>query len=273
MSIASLLSRLFQESADLIYSRMPQPEPGSETLKTCRLVSHRGEHDNIRVFENTCAAFDSALKAGVWGIEFDVRWTRDLHPVVFHDPDCQRLFKSRTPILGLTLKELRETFSLIPTLEEVIQRYGKKMHLMAEIKEEEWPDRAYQNQVLRTLFSSLAPCEDFHLLALDPALFDRIDFVSSHAFLPVAEANIRQLSAWALKHDCAGLAGHYVLLTRTMLERHRERGHKVATGFIASKNSLYRELNRGVDWIFTNSAVSLQTSCKSLPAATQRIQP
>ena len=28
-------------------------------------------------------------------------------------------------------------------------------------------------------------------------------------------------------------------------------------GFIDSKNSLYRELNRGVSWLFTNQAVKL----------------
>ena len=30
------------------------------------------------------------------------------------------------------------------------------------------------------------------------------------------------------------------------------------TGFISSKNCLFRELNRSVDWIFSNDAVKIQ---------------
>jgi glycerophosphoryl diester phosphodiesterase len=32
----------------------------------------------------------------------------------------------------------------------------------------------------------------------------------------------------------------------------------LATGYVNSKNCLFRELNRGVEWIFSDNAVALQ---------------
>jgi len=82
----------------------------------CKIVSHRGEHDNKTVFENTIAAFDRVKKAGVWGIEFDIRWTKDLRPVVFHDRTLQRVFNSNIELNKVTLAELKEQCNLIPSL-------------------------------------------------------------------------------------------------------------------------------------------------------------
>ena len=71
-------------------------------LMDCRIISHRGEHDNRNVFENTLKSFDKALESGIFGIEFDLRWTKDLKPVVFHDGNTKRLFKKNlTPINGI----------------------------------------------------------------------------------------------------------------------------------------------------------------------------
>ena len=43
-----------------------------------------------------------------------------------------------------------------------------------------------------------------------------------------------------------------------IIDRHRAAGQEVGTGMIASKRCLFREINRGVKWIFSNSAVELQ---------------
>ena len=40
--------------------------------------------------------------------------------------------------------------------------------------------------------------------------------------------------------------------------RHAAQGQRLGTGFPASKNCLFRELNRGIEWVFTNNAVALQ---------------
>jgi glycerophosphoryl diester phosphodiesterase len=258
------LEKRFHRVVDFVYEKMPQSFPGTKKLKNCKIVSHRGEHDNKRVYENTFPAFDRVNEAGVWGIEFDIRWTRDLQPVVFHDRNLKRVFNSYTKINKVTLTELKMHCKLIPALSEVIQKYGKKMHLMVEIKKETYPDPEVQNNVLKDLFYQLTPKVDFHLIALDPEMFIFLDFVPSSTFVPSARLNVKQLSKLALMKSYAGIAGHYLLISNRLMKKHQKHNQCIGTGYIRSKNCLFRELNRGVEWIFSNHAVKLQGICHSL---------
>jgi glycerophosphoryl diester phosphodiesterase len=125
MELPSWLESRLMQICDSIFAIVPQQVPTLENLGKCKIISHRGQHDNITVFENTLSAFDHALEtAGIWGIELDFRWTKDLHPVVAHDPDLQRLFGSNLRIAETTLAELKQHCPLVPTLEEVLLRYG-----------------------------------------------------------------------------------------------------------------------------------------------------
>jgi glycerophosphoryl diester phosphodiesterase len=227
-------------------------------------VAHRGEHHHRTVPENTLAAFDAAYAAGVWGIECDLRWTQDLQPVVSHDHDCRRLFGARVALRDVTWSELRDRFPLIPSLREVIQRYGKRLHLMVELKDEPYPDPPRQSGLLAELFADLQPARDYHLISLNPTMFRHCEFVPPHALLPIAEANLRELSDLAIERGYAGIAGHYLLLTRARIRRHQGFQQQVGTGFVASRNCLYRELRRGVDWIFSDCAAWLQGICRDL---------
>ena len=93
MELPSWLERLLLGTCDLVFALIPQKTPSVENLEKCKVISHRGQHDNVKVFENTLPAFDNTLNTeDIWGIEFDFRWTKDLHPVVIHDPDLLRLY-------------------------------------------------------------------------------------------------------------------------------------------------------------------------------------
>ena len=124
---------------DRLFQRIPRRCPQQQILRRCKIVTHRGEFDNHRVFENTLPAFDRALALGVWGLEFDVRWTRDLCPVVIHDPDTRRVFGGETFIARTCYADLNVSYPMIPTLEEVVDRYGGRVHLMVELKRETLP--------------------------------------------------------------------------------------------------------------------------------------
>jgi len=258
MTIFDLIERVFHFAADGLFAGLPQPKPGQAALRRCRIISHRGEHDNVAVFENTLAAFDRARDHGVWGIECDIRWTKDLVPVVFHDADLQRLFGDSLVIGQAMFEQLRNEFPRIPTLSEVLTRYGKNMHLMVEIKAEVYPDPDYQGRILSQMFSDLVPGEDFHFLALNPQLFKYADFVPSSTYLPVAQLNLQEMSRLSLKENYAGLAGHYLFITDARMRKHQKNRQKVGTAYIRSRNSLFREINRGADWIFSNHACKIQ---------------
>lgn len=243
---------------DRIFERRPGSVPDERALARCRLVSHRGEHDGRGVLENTLAAFDAAVAAGVWGIECDIRWTRDLTPVVIHDPDLRRVFGLDRTVSACTLPELQRDCPALPTLAEVIGRYGGKAHLMVEIKAEAYPDPGRQNRILQGLFAALAPGADFHLLSLTPEMFRRTSFAPPSACLPVARLNVRRMSRLALREGYGGVAGHYALVGGAVIRRQHAAGQGVGTGYPRSPRVLARELGRQVDWIFSNHAGEIQ---------------
>lgn len=250
--------KAFHRLIDFIYTHIPQPKPAKARLQQAQIISHRGEHDNRAVFENTLPAFDAALAAGVWGIEFDLRWTRDLQPIVLHDHNFERVFNSSASLNGLTLAQVKTRFPLVPTLAEVIARYGKKMHLMLEIKAEIYPDPAHQNRVLENILAPLTPQTDYHLITLSAPMFTIIEFASPQTMLPIAQLNVDQVSRLALAHGYGGMLGHYFFLSAKRIENHRQKGQQIGTGYAKSFNCLLREVNREVTWIFSNNAVELQ---------------
>jgi len=252
------LEKLLQLLSDGVYAIIPQPQPATSALCNCKIVSHRGEHDNKVVKENTIAAFDRVLDQGIWGIELDIHWTSDLQPVVIHDLDCRRVFGSTLEVNKVTLNELQSTIPEIPSLDQIVQRYGKKIHLMVEIKEEIFPDPRYQQARLKKLFSALEPGTDFHILALSAGIFELVHFLPRRALLLVAEFNFRAFSEKVIEENYAGISGHYLLISENIIRKHSRCNQKTGSGFAGSRYCFYRELNRGVEWIFTNQALKLR---------------
>ncbi len=257
MSLVDRLEPLLLAAADAVWGRIPQAPPPAEQLRACRVVAHRGEHDNRRLFENTLEAFAAAAAHGAWGIECDLRWTADEVPVVAHDPDLGRLWGVRERIRALPFAELRRRVPAVPALAEVVRRFGGRLHLMVEIKDEPWPDLDDRNRRLAQVFEGLRPGEDYHLLALDPRLFERIRFAPPSCFVAVAQGVPAAASRAALAGGFAGIAAHYLLLSNRRLSRHHAAGQAAGTGYARSLPVLYREVGRGVDWVFTNHAGSL----------------
>lgn len=113
------------------------------TASSTQVIAHRGAK-HIRP-ENTLAAFDQALVEGADGMELDLQLTRDGLPVVFHDHTLRKLGEPRQRLSGLTLAQLRErdfgawfdpayAGEAIPTLDEVLRRYGHRTQLCLELK-------------------------------------------------------------------------------------------------------------------------------------------
>lgn len=260
MAIFPWMEKTFLKVTDVAYAHLPQPVPAKKQLLQCEIISHRGDHDNRDIVENTLPAFERIRAAGCTGIEFDVRWTKDLKPVIFHDRNLNRIFGSNDEIAQLKLAEIKVSFPLIPSLEEVVGAYGKKLHLMVEMKEEFYPDPEYQYRVLKDIFASLKPRDDFHFISLNPMMFEGMEPFPPPTFLPIAEINVARVSNIALMKGYQGIAGHYLFITNTFLKRHPV----IGTGIVNSKNCFFREVNRGIKWIFSNNAIELQAIRTSL---------
>jgi glycerophosphoryl diester phosphodiesterase len=246
------------KGVDRVMAAIPQPVPDQIALRNCKIISHRGEHDNMSILENTLSAFDNARANGVWGIECDIRWTADLVPVICHDPCGTRVFDNPARASELSFADLRAQMPLIPSLAELVGEFGGNTHLMLEIKADHYPQLQRQKMILQEKLATLSPGLDYHFLALDPELFAGVDFVPRNVCFPVAQLNTSRLSRAAIETQCGGLNGHFLLLTDKLKKRHELAGQRIGTGFISSKNCLFRELNRGVEWIFSNDAVKIQ---------------
>ncbi|MCZ6828823.1 MAG: glycerophosphodiester phosphodiesterase [Gammaproteobacteria bacterium] len=252
------LQHAAMKTADWFVAGIPQPVPTLDALRNCKIIAHRGEHDNLSVMENTFPAFERARASGVWGIECDIRWTADLVPVISHDPSGERLFGPPDLLRTLSFAQVQAQLPLIPSLADLVSQYGGNTHLMLEIKSEHYPQPAQQKQILRDQLSALVPGRDYHFLALDPGLFEKVDFVPRETCFPVSQLNAARLSKACLDMEFGGLTGHFLLLSNRLKRRHTAAGQRIGTGFISSRNCLFRELNRGVEWIFSNDAVKLQ---------------
>ena len=95
------------------------------------------------------------------------------------------------------------------------------------------------------------------ILALDDNLARALESFDDQSKIIVAIFNEKSLSEIAITKKYAGIGGHYLLLNNATVRKHLEFGQKIGVGYPISKNSLFREINRGVEWIFCNDAEKL----------------
>jgi glycerophosphoryl diester phosphodiesterase len=100
-------------------------------------LAHRGLHDH-EVPENSRSAFSAAVEVG-YGIELDVRLTRDRVPVVLHDASLERTTGEPGKVSELTHDELSRrrlsgTGEAVPTLAQVLDLVAGRVPVMVEIK-------------------------------------------------------------------------------------------------------------------------------------------
>lgn len=252
------LDQAVLRAVDALYSLRRYPAPSTSQWERCRIVSHRGERDDRTVLENTYAAFDPLSGSGVFGLEFDVRWSSDLVPMVFHDADLQRLYGAAERICDLRAAELTARYPQIPTLHDFVWRYAGEFHLFPELKLEPWRDPGLQD---RHLMEALAPALQAgrcHVLSLFPQMFVHLPSLSPSCTIGVARANPAEISHEALGAGRAGFACHYAALDTARISTHHAVQQWVGCGFPGTRELLWREAGRGVDLVFTNQARQLE---------------
>lgn len=251
------LDQAFLRTVDALYGLVPH-RPTPAQLAAVRIVSHRGERGGRRVIENTCAAFEPLRGSGVFGLEFDVRWTRDLVPVVFHDPDFRRLYGSRERLADLDWAQVQARFPQVPALGDLVRRYVGEFHLMAELKHERYPDAALQDARLAEALAPALAAGRCQVLSLVPAMFERLASLPAARTFGIARINVDAISSEALDARRGGFACHFAALRARHIAAHHAAGQQVGAGFPSSRALLYREAARGVDLLFTNRALALE---------------
>ncbi len=242
---------------DAWYAAVPRLRPDPELLQQARILSHRGERDAPGVIENSFAAFDP-LPGRVFGLECDVRFSRDGEPMVFHDADLYRIFGCRERLCDLDSRDLRERFPQIPRLRELVERYGGQLHLAIEFKQEPRPDPQARLRAVCEALEPLTPGQDFHLMSLDRDTLDWLHSAFPDCLTAIARSNVDEMGRYAQARGCAGMTGHYALLHRARNIPHLQQGRWVGIGFPESRNALRYALHQGATWLFSNQALALQ---------------
>jgi glycerophosphoryl diester phosphodiesterase len=192
-------------------------------------------------------SFEKARALGADGIEFDVHFSKDLVPVVHHDVSLQRIFGHPGVLESMTLKEIKAVTPGVPTLEEVLALKG--LHFMIELKV---PMTPAQVIAFTRALEGKTPREDYHLLAIRPELVREHSQTPGAAWMLVGELDLRSRIALSAERGYAGVAGHYLGMSRANVEKLHERGQQAGVGFVPGKNLYNREWSRGVDFVFTN---------------------
>ena len=252
---------IVEKLTDFWFASIPRKRPETQDATKARLCAHRGAHDNNQTIqENTDAAFQRALDLGCWGIEFDVHATLDNVLLINHDPTLQRVWGHDITIKKTRFEQIHELEPLIPTLKEVVAKYGKRLHLFIELKS---PFSAFQT--LHAMLQGLTPGKDYHLLSLDEALFTNLKTFPKEAllFVPI-QNNTAKFCRLSIEHGYGGVLGHYLLLRDQHIRQLQAEKQIAGVGFVDSKYSLYRELNRGVHYLFTNNAPEVNRHLNAL---------
>ncbi len=105
-----------------------------------KIIAHRGIFNN-NIKENTyLAIFNAFNNKNIYGVEFDIRLTKDNQIVVIHDKTINRTSNGIGIVENMTLKELQKYnfgsknfYQVIPTLEKILEINTNKLFLI-EIK-------------------------------------------------------------------------------------------------------------------------------------------
>ena len=122
-----------------------------------KLIGHRGVK-NLSP-ENTIESIDLAKKLGLDWIEFDVKISKDLIPILFHDDSLERTTNGKGSPLDFEYKYLKkldagsffynkETKIYIPKLEDVLSLAQKKnINLNIELK----PNKGFERENVKSV--------------------------------------------------------------------------------------------------------------------------
>jgi glycerophosphoryl diester phosphodiesterase len=219
------------------------------------VIAHRGASGHLP--ENTMPAYELAVELESDMIEVDLHCTRDGAIVVTHDEDLAGL-GGRGEIADATLAEVRALDAgrgeRVPTLDEVLDRFGARIPFDLEIKRGkriEYPGIEAaaaaaveaRGLVAATLFSSFYDPVLARLRAVSPAA--RIGLLLSRRSGERALERARALGAEAIHPEVS-------LATRELVEAAHGEGLAVYVFTVDDPAEMRRLLDRGVDGLFTN---------------------
>lgn len=231
------------------------------------MIGHRGAPDEAP--ENTFPSFEAALDAGAEALEFDVLVSADGVPVVSHDEDLRRttgieLYVSRSSAADLRMLDASgscpgwKSREVIPTLQEVLERYQGRATLFVELKAVLDPVIGFRSSAepARAALPLLLRSRDVIVSSFDPSGCALVREASGGA-IPTAHtiAPGLDVDGFASSAATAGAAQIHLradLLNAATVTKVREAGLQLFVYTVNGVPDLERCRSFGVDGFFTD---------------------
>jgi len=220
---------------------------------TPKIYAHRGANEHAP--ENTMAAFQLALDQHADGIELDAMLSEDGQVVVIHDDTVDRTTNGSGRVREMTLEQIRSLDAgkgeRIPTLEEVLERFGGKLLINIELKNYASIFDALPIKVAK-LINHFGLEDSVLISSFNPLNFPRI-----RRRLPdvkigmLTQPNQAKFWMWRLfKYDA--LHPHYSDVDKPLVETTHAQGRQVNVWTPDDAEEIIRLAELHVDGIITN---------------------
>ncbi len=227
------------------------------------VFGHRGA--SAHAPENTLEAFELALQEGADGLEFDVKLSQDGRVVVIHDATLDRTTDGQGRVNRQRLAALRRLNAAahfpaaagraqIPTLEEVLERFGQRAILNIELTNYTSPLDGLVGRVVRlvrrfglqdrVLLSSFFPQNLWLAAALAPQIY--------RGMLSEPNRFGRMVDGGLWRWGCQALHPHLKNVTPALVQAVHRRGGRVHVYTVNRPPDMRRLRAWGVDAIFTD---------------------
>jgi glycerophosphoryl diester phosphodiesterase len=225
-----------------------------------RLQAHRGYWVE-GAQENTLNAFRAAKGKGALMFECDVRLSKDLVPVVFHDEDIKRLGSGREDrVLDLTVAEL-QVLVQAPTLKQILTDPTVPRFVNVELKSKEKLDDPLERKVAevinsakahsRVLFSSFNPMSLYRISLHLPDV-PRALLVSEDKNDPDNSLLLRKmLLAPLIRIHMLNL--HYPMVTEKSMRLWKEQQMPISVWTVNGKDEIQKYHRLGAISVITDS--------------------
>jgi glycerophosphoryl diester phosphodiesterase len=227
------------------------------------IIAHRG--DKTHAPENTLAAYKLAAENGADAIEFDVKLTADGRAIALHDQMVNRTTNGKGKIYQLPFGAVRELdagawFSekfrgeRIPTLDEVFETVGKRLHMDVELTNYATP---FDNLVPKVV--DLVKKHGLQNRVLFSSFFAR-NLQITRLLLPEVPRGLLcmrgKLGWWGRTFtwhgDYFALHPYLTDINRGLVHRVQSAGKRVHVWTVNPEEELKRMIGLGVDGIFTD---------------------
>jgi|GEM_PF-5758375 len=247
-----ILFTLLKNLIDFIIGMIPSEKPDPAVFKSVKIIAHRGIKGSSNIKENTIDAFNIAINTGAHGIEFDLQLTNDNIPVVSHDTNLKRVFGINIEIAEKKYDEIKNRFPCILTFEDII-KYYKDILFFIEVKKQkdDAKDKKLAEEVINLIdqYNIKSRCK---IITLSYELIkyyideDNLDVYPIYLFTPKNAIVFRN------KYNLPGIYGAYYFTSKKLVEIAKKEGYVIGTGFINYKNTMYRQINKRVGYLFSD---------------------